>query len=517
MNPETSKQPRYERAVVIGASMAGLAVGRALSDHFREVVLVERDALALDKPAHRAGVGQSWHLHGLTIGGQREFEALFPGFGEAAVKLGALRIDDGCDIAGFGKYGWHERGETEYICLSATRMLLEFVQRQRFFALVKNARLLSETKVMDLIIEADGGRPRVAGVRTDRADEPEIRADLVVDCSGRKMSWKRWFKEHGIALPRETVVDSDCAYSSRFYRPRNPAEFSWTAMVVDPAFPERPSWGVIVPLEGNDWIVTLGGFNGNYPPVDDRGFMEFARALPTPALAHALERADPLTKVRAFRKLEMRWNHFNSYDGPSRFLAVGDSAWAYNPLYGQGMSVAAGCARILRDVLAPDDDLDTLPRRYYGAARKFALPLWDSTAQLDMRWPGTTGKRPWYSKFSLPLGDLILRAAARDRAIFEATMQVVHLIETPTGAVFKPSFMGRLLRYGLKELFGGAPQLRTQMQLPPPGHVSPHSHGRTACCACSQHPCHCTLPRNPGAQQRSSAAGQERSSLPREG
>ena len=248
-----------------------------------------------------------------------------------------------------------------------------------------NSRLLSSTKVTDLIVaDADGGGPaRVLGVTTDHPQEPEIRADLVVDCSGRKMGWKVWFKQHGLPLPKETIVDSRCAYSSRFYRPRDPSEFPWKAMIVDPAFPERPHWGVLIPLEGNDWVVTLGGFNGNYPPADEAGFMEFARALPTPAFAQALERAEPLTKIRAFRKLEMRWNHFEAQHDVSRFIAIGDAAWAYNPLYGQGMSVAATCARILRDVVRNDDDLDSLSRRYYASASKFALPLWESHASIS--------------------------------------------------------------------------------------------------------------------------------------
>jgi flavin-dependent dehydrogenase len=484
---------RYERAVVIGASMAGLAVARALSDHFREVVLIERDALSLDKPGHRPGVAQSWHIHNLYIGGKRELETMFPGFDEAATALGAVHIDDMADFATHTKSGWGQRVDSDLICMSATRSVLEFAERQRFFALVKNARLLRETRVMDLLIDKpQNGRPRVTGVATNHPDEPKILADLVVDCSGRAMGWKNWFKQHGVPLPKETVVDSRCGYSSRFYRPRNPAEFSWKGMIIGPGFPDRPHWGVIIPIENNDWVVTLGGFDGNYPPADEEGFMAFARALPATEYAQALERAEPLTKVRAFRKLEMRWNHFESFDGLSRFMAIGDSAWAYNPLYGQGMSVAVTCSRILRDVLSVNNDLDTLPRRYYRPALKFALPLWSSTAQLDLRWPGAIGKRQWHSKLTGPAAELAVRAASSDQVVNRALLEVAHLIKPPMAALTL-NVMARVAFYALKELFFGPPKFQPQMQLPPPGRLATPllATGTATCCACGERPCCC--------------------------
>jgi 2-polyprenyl-6-methoxyphenol hydroxylase-like FAD-dependent oxidoreductase len=470
--------------------MGGLAVARALSDHFREIVVIERDALSLERAEHRPGVAQSWHIHGLTIGGQRALEGLFPGFVDEALALGAMRVDDRADFAIFNKYGWSTRVESEFVCLSATRVLLEFAERKRFFALMKNVRFLSNTRVMDLILEQKSGRTTAKGVITNRPDEPRIHADLIVDCSGRSFGWKTWFKAHDIPLPKETIVDSRCAYSSRFYRPRNPRELNWKGMTVEPVFPHRPHWGVIIPLENNDWVVTLGGFDGNYPPNDEKGFLEFARALPTPEYAAAIERAEPLTKVRSFRKLEMRWNHFETYDRVARFMAIGDSAWAYNPLYGQGMSVVANCARILREVVDKDNDLDTLAKRYYPPARKFALPLWSSTAQLDLRWPGAVGKRPWHGALSLPAAELAVRAASKDHVVAAAALQVAHMIK-PVSEAVTPVVMARIASYAVRELFAGLPKLQTQMQPPPAGRKQPHSEVAATCCACSQRQCRC--------------------------
>jgi 2-polyprenyl-6-methoxyphenol hydroxylase-like FAD-dependent oxidoreductase len=235
-------------------------------------------------------------------------------------------------------------------------------------------------------------------------------------------------------------------------------------MVADTAFPDRPQFGVIVPLENREWMVTLGGFNGVYPPADDQGFLEFARSLATPLYSQALEQAEPITKVRAFRRLEMRWNHFEAYDHPlSNFIALGDSAWTFNPHYGQGMSIAVGCARILRDVLAQNAELESLPRRYYARARKFAWPQWEGTAQLDLRWNGTEGERPWHSKLSHPLAELIVRAGQHDRTVSRALLAGAHFLKTPAD-VLTPNVLARVALYGLKQL--GPNRSRFSAELP---------------------------------------------------
>jgi 2-polyprenyl-6-methoxyphenol hydroxylase-like FAD-dependent oxidoreductase len=302
-------------------------------------------------------------------------------------------------------------------------------------------------------------------VRTDRPECAELRADLVIDCAGRSTHWKQWFEERGVALPQETVVDSRCGYSSRFYRPRDPSIFPWKAMVVGAIFPQQPRWGVIIPLENNDWVVTLGGFNGDFPPSDERGFLQFAEQLQTPLYAQALSHAEPLTPVRTFRKLEMRWNHFERYAHPiARFMAIGDSCWAYNPLYGQGMSIGVTCARILRDVLAESRELADLPKRYYPRAKKFAFPAWEGTALLDMRWPKTTGKRPWHARISHPLSDLIVETGHIDRAVALTLLEGMHLLKQPHEMI-TPRLLAGVARYGLRKLTSTLPPVREDLPL----------------------------------------------------
>src|SRR5580693_3000361 len=80
------------KAVVVGASIAGLAAARVLSDHYGSVVVLERDELP-DTSAPRHGVPQGAHAHILTAAGLREFERLLPGFRADLIAAGGTAID----------------------------------------------------------------------------------------------------------------------------------------------------------------------------------------------------------------------------------------------------------------------------------------------------------------------------------------------------------------------------------------------------------------------------------------
>jgi hypothetical protein len=93
-NVQTVKPPvgalRWrDRAVVMGGGMAGLATARVLSDHYREVILVERDRLRIG-PEQRRGVPQGGHAHGILAGGRNALEKLFPGISKDLLSGGAL-------------------------------------------------------------------------------------------------------------------------------------------------------------------------------------------------------------------------------------------------------------------------------------------------------------------------------------------------------------------------------------------------------------------------------------------
>jgi choline dehydrogenase-like flavoprotein len=81
-----------QRAVVIGASMAGLLAARVLADHFRRVTVVERDRLPIG-PEPRKGLPQARHVHILLWRGQVILDRLFPGLQGELGQAGAPRVD----------------------------------------------------------------------------------------------------------------------------------------------------------------------------------------------------------------------------------------------------------------------------------------------------------------------------------------------------------------------------------------------------------------------------------------
>jgi 2-polyprenyl-6-methoxyphenol hydroxylase-like FAD-dependent oxidoreductase len=123
-----------DRAIVIGASMAGLLAARVLSDHFQEVVIVERDRLP-KQAEFRKGVPQSRHIHFLLVRGARILEQLFPGFREDLLAAGAQPIDWPHDALWLSAAGWGTRFTSGLPMLSSHRELLEWLVRGRVLGL----------------------------------------------------------------------------------------------------------------------------------------------------------------------------------------------------------------------------------------------------------------------------------------------------------------------------------------------------------------------------------------------
>ena len=127
--------------------------------------------------------------------------------------------------------------------------------------------------------DADGRRVR--GVRVRRRDgsgtEEDCLADLVVETAGRGSHVPKWLDAMGYQpAPEETVV-IDLGYATRTYR-RPPQEGrDWQMLIVYAHAPDGTRMGIVSPIEGDRWIVTLAGCLKDYPPDDDAGFLDFAR------------------------------------------------------------------------------------------------------------------------------------------------------------------------------------------------------------------------------------------------
>ena len=61
-----------EKAIVIGGSIADLLAARVLSDHFKEVIIIEKDYYS-DNDDVRSGIPQANHIHTLLVRGKERY------------------------------------------------------------------------------------------------------------------------------------------------------------------------------------------------------------------------------------------------------------------------------------------------------------------------------------------------------------------------------------------------------------------------------------------------------------
>ncbi|MBX3599676.1 MAG: FAD-dependent monooxygenase [Rubrivivax sp.] len=422
--------PPVRSAVVVGAGIAGLAAASVLASRVGRVHLVERDRLPA-APQDRAGTPQARHLHNLLMRGQHGLESLFPGFGAMLAAGGAVSMDLTAEMrfhtiwsACFPRYpsDLHARVSSRALVEHAARRLLRGRPQVRWH---------EGHRVVGWL--GDAGRLR--GVRCEHDGATvDIEADLVVDASGRGSTLPRWLHEQGgIAVP-VTEVDPGLGYASRIYRMPDAAP-DWKMLVVRNPLPSRRGGGVL-PLEGGRWIVTLAGFCGDHPPHDVVGFDAYARSFSVPDLADAMAAAEPLGPPVGYRRTTSLWRHYERLPHwPQGLLALGDGVCCFNPVYGQGMSVAASAAELLA-TLADRDGLDAqLGDRYRRALPAVLQAPWTMAASEDARYGAAGTRAPAGMRLRHRLMDAIAFGALRDPRIHYRWMRVAHLLDPPAALV----------------------------------------------------------------------------------
>jgi 2-polyprenyl-6-methoxyphenol hydroxylase-like FAD-dependent oxidoreductase len=449
--PNTGRQ-----ALVIGGSIAGLLAARVLADHFGQVTLIERDRFP-GEPAFRAGVPQSRHVHAFLMGGQRILAQLFPGLADELEAAGAPRVDWFKDSETYTAFGWYPRFPSDFSAIMCSRELWEWGIRRRVAAQA-NVRFLEAREATGLMPNAQ--KTGVAGVRVRQRNaeahaigpEEELAADLVVDASGRDSRAPEWLEMLGYPRPQETAINSFSGYASRCYQ--RPADFQadWKLLGILYAPPAIARGGVILPIEGDRWLVTVAGVARDYPPTDEAGFLEFARSLPVPLLYDAIKDAKPLSPVYGYQRMENRLRYYERLPRwPEGFVVFGDAVCAFNPYYGQGMTVAAQGALALDQHLRaqqrhqPNGSLAGLAGRFQKALAKINATPWLMATGEDLRSPETEGARPdLMTRLTHRYTDGVKALIIHDYDAYKTYIDVAHLLKPPT-ALFRPGILAGVL------------------------------------------------------------------------
>lgn len=460
-----------QTAVVIGGSMAGLLAARVLSQHFDQVVVIERDQYPT-RPEPRPNTPQANHVHVLLARGLQSFEGFFPGLRKEMLAEGALEIETSADIAWLNPAGWGVRFDSGVRALSFSRGLLDWVVRRRLAAF-NNIHFLDNRLVTELI--ADEAGKRLIGVTfrhrqndgENDSGEEWLAADLIIDSAGRASKTPQWLAALGYQRPTETIVNAHLGYSSRLYRIPQDFNADWKATFVQSAPPEHIRGGILFPIEGNRWLVTMVGGEKDYPPTDEEGFLSFARSLRNSIIYDAIKNAEPLSPIFAHRGTENRRRHYEQLKRmPEGLIVIGDGACAFNPVYGQGMTTAALGAEWLNECLRKQfangqHEITGLGRKFQrGLARLNASPWMLSTGE-DYRYRKAEGGSPnLFNRFMHWFIDQILQLTTYDISVRQSFLSVQGMLKSPT-TLFAPKIFLRVLRNARRNLFSRAEKKKT--------------------------------------------------------
>jgi 2-polyprenyl-6-methoxyphenol hydroxylase-like FAD-dependent oxidoreductase len=444
-------RPLEPTAIVIGGSIAGLLAAHALHRRFAEVIVLERDRLPLDASPRR-GVPQGRHGHGLLTEGYRAMGELVPGLADDLVKRGAITGDLLRDVRWFYFGGYKARFESGLPAISMSRPALESVLRERAEAL-PNITLRTETRAAGLTV--DRGVDRIRGVRLE--DGSVLSADLVVDATGRGSATPRWLEAIGYEPPPLDEVAIDVGYASRTYR-RSPDDLGGDRGVVLAPTPPDRRVGFMLAIEGQRWIVSIGGWLGDHAPTQTDGYLAFARSLPRPDIYEVIRRAEPLSDIVVHKlpsNLRRRYEHMKRI--PRGLVVVGDALCSFNPIYAQGMTVAALEALALRACAESPSELAGLSTDFFARASKLLDNPWMLAVSHDFRYQGVKGRRPFGTG---ALHHYVVRlhdAANDDPTVCLALFRVANMISPPS-SLFRPSLVARVI--------GARLSLRSRQNLP---------------------------------------------------
>ena len=444
------KTPPHRKAVVLGASIAGLLAARTLSDGFEDVLLIERADLP-DDSAARPSVPQGRHSHGLLAGGIDALDRLLPGL---VAELGAKGCQSGDNLRDVSWIFGGKRlavGDSGVPGLAVARPLLEHAIRTRVLGL-RGVRIRTGTRAAGLVI-ADG---RVTGVRvvSRGGTEEDVSADLLVDAMGRTSTLPELLERAGYAAPEVDEVALGTNYVSRTYR-RTKAHAAYGVGVLVVASPEVPRGGTAFAIQENVWIVSQYGFGSVRPPLDPAGYQDFARSLAGPQLARLLETSEPLDQPATMKFASSRRHRYEKLRRfPDGLFVCGDAIASFNPTFGQGITVAALQAERLGR-MGPGVAAPGANRRFLQAASEIVDLAWNTAAGRSFTFEGVQGRPTLKMRVSNAYLPHVIARAHSDVAVADALMRAIHFLSPPT-SLFAPSILAKLL-------FSRSPERRVKL------------------------------------------------------
>jgi len=439
---------RIGRVAIIGASLAGLFAAAAVASAGYQVTLLERDDLGDETLAH-PGVPQGRQPHVYLVRGLQVAEALLPGLGADLRARGAVEFES-TRLAWLTEDGWLPVRSSGLIGLSMSRPLFEQVVRRRVVEL-EGVRLAAGHSVTGLR-RADGPvRPwRVVTARG------EFEADIVIDAAGRGSRLTAWLSTLGVREVPVEEVDARIGYAVREYA--DVPDIDGLSGIIVGFTPETGRGGLALPIEGGHWQVLASGAGDRRPPRDVAGYRAALRASRDPAMADFAARSTPVGDVLIHRRNGNRRHRYEKCSHwPAGLLAVGDSFVSFNPVYAQGITVAAVDAMILQNGLsrsgASPMSVRRTRRRIRRIARAAAVP-WAVAVGQDLWQPTSVGEQNRVQKLTSGWVRELGRLSTYGNVRAQLTVARVFHMVVPPAALLHPALLVASAGDRLRSRFG---------------------------------------------------------------
>ncbi|MDE2296889.1 MAG: hypothetical protein KGK18_01865, partial [Burkholderiales bacterium] len=376
---------------------------------------------------------QGRHVHALLAGGLAALEQLFPGFAQALAAAGAVPIRVGLDSrleqVGYDPFPQRDLDLWNY---SMSRPLLEHVVRQ-FVERDRRIELRDASPVREIIASPD--RVGVSGVRIEkrRSASETLRADLVVDATGRAALTLDFLHSWGYGLPEESSIAVDIRYTCGVFILPTDTTLDWKILMTRPDPRVSGRRAIMFPIEGGRWILGLGGVNGDSAPTDLPGFLDYAATLRTPTAFRAVRNAQLQGELTRFAFPRSFRRHFESIPAfPRGLLPIADAICRINPSFGQGMSVAAKEAVLLNQVLGGwthmPDVLSRLVPTFFNRLDTVLADPWAVAGQ-DYAYEHLINERPSEFSEKVNFQAALTRLAAEDPAVHRLMTEVAQLLK----------------------------------------------------------------------------------------
>jgi 2-polyprenyl-6-methoxyphenol hydroxylase-like FAD-dependent oxidoreductase len=409
---------------------------QVLSRHFDRVVLTDPDLP--EEVATRKGAQQVRHAHVLLARGASILGDLFPGLFDELSTLGGTRLDMSGANNWFHFGTWKRRFSGGVEVHFQSRVLLEETLRRRVLALPQVEVAPEMVRDVDWL----GGLPRV------RLNGEWTPCDLLVDASGRGSKMPGWLEDARYPRPSETAIPVRVTYTSASFRPDQAPD--WGGILVYPTPPNEKRAGGALPIEGGEQLVSLFGWCGEQAQPNDVSYLEFAHSLSSGELAEFLSRAKRTSDYSVYHFKEARIRHYELIERfPPRTLVLGDALCSLDPVFGQGMTIAALAVETLAKLMDKcGGNLDQLSLEFRRAVPSSYADAWQLSTTEDFRFPEVAGERPTGTAFAHWYTRHVHRLTSVDENVARRFAKVMNLLEPPSH-LMHPSVMKSVLSNAL--------------------------------------------------------------------